>query len=115
METVAGWGAALPPWTCRRNGQPFDLTNYTVALVIHDDTGTEIVVEAGQFVKLNQTTNKGQVQLTPDADGSTFDPATFTVTRNQKVFTVHVKVTDSNGRSVYFPGEGAAEILVHKR
>lgn len=115
METVAGWGAALPPWTCRRNGQPFDLSLYTVSLVMHDDTGAEVTIDAGQFVKLNQTTSRGKVQLTPDADGSTFDPATFTVTRNQKIFTVHVKAVDSNSRPVYFPGTGAAEILVHKR
>jgi hypothetical protein len=115
METVAGWSAALPPWTCRRSGAAFDLTLYTVAAVLFDDAGAEISLEAGSLAKLDQVTNKGKVQLTPNDDGSTFDPTTFTLTRNQKVYTVRVKATDSNGRDVFFPDREAAEILVHKR
>lgn len=114
MELVAGWSAALPAWTCRRNGLPFDLTDYTVELVLRDDTGAEVELEAGALAVLNQTTHKGKVQLTPDDDGTTFDPSTFTLTRNKKTYPVHVKATDSNNRVVYFPGDAAAEIIVHQ-
>lgn len=100
LEIVEGWTGELGPFTLKADGVAVDLTGLTVELVLKDRNGTAVTTTGDTRVHGTPTT--GQVYYRPDEDD---------MTNALSPYTVHWKVTDGSGYSVFFPN-GAADTLV---
>lgn len=104
MSIVEGWTGALP-FTCEADGEPFDLTGLSVAIVLKNADGT-IVKNTSDGVSVTAST-AGQVQYEPSTStGDLFLSA-------QTPYRVRFKVTDAFGKVAYFPNDEESLIEVN--
>ncbi len=104
LEVVEGWTQELGPFTLRIDGDPFPggLDGFTVALVLKGKTGT--VVTADTRADDDQSANPGQVFYTP---------ATDDLVAAESPYSMHWKVTDGNGKVVFFPHTKGDRLIVN--
>ena len=100
----------MGPFTLKVDGVPFDLTDYTVTLVLRDGDGN-LITPGGIVTKKDQVEFPGQITYQPIATDFVFRTGRFTVST---VYQMHWKVTDANTRSVFFPNDGAAQLEVFR-
>lgn len=103
-QVVEGWTALLGPYTIRLNGLPYDLTGYTVSLILHNAAGQEVIAGGSLIIDPDQLTNKGKVTYAPVADDFQLVSYRYTFVQN---YQVHFRLVDSLGKVAFAPnGEG---------
>jgi len=111
LSVVEGWTGLLGPFTLRADGNPIDLSGFTVAMILKDSFGN-VVAHGGTVTVLNQITNPGQVTYEPVSTDFIFSPSGNT---GRQPYTIRWKVTDGTGDVIYFPNNVADEIGVYKQ
>lgn len=96
MSIVEGWTGALP-FTLKAAGEPFDLTGYTVQIVLKSRDGT-VVKQSSSGITVTGSTS-GQVEYSPASSSGDLFLAVNTPYR------VRFKVLDFAGKFVYFPND----------
>lgn len=109
FSIVAGWTGLLGPFTLKLAGVAFNLSGYTVELVLHTPMGASVPA-GGTVSVLNQGTFPGQVTYAPVAGDFTFSSSG---NLNPQRYKLHWKVTDGLGKVVYFPNVDGDEISVY--
>lgn len=100
LEIVEGWTGELGPFTLKADGVAVDLTGMTVALILKDRSGAQVITTGD--TRVDGTPSTGQVYYRPDADD---------MSNALSPYTVHWQVTDGSGYVVFFPN-GAADTIV---
>ncbi len=103
LEIVEEWTGELGPFTLKADGVAVDLTGLTVELVLTSRNG-DAVVTTGD-TRISGTPTTGQVYYRPDVDD---------MTAALSPYTLHWKVTDGSGYTVYFPNGAADTVAVFK-
>jgi hypothetical protein len=104
LTIVSGWEGRLGPFTLKLNDAPFDLSNgFTVQMIVHGPRN-ELIALGGTLI--TQGLGIGKVAYDPVASD-------FVNTRTTSVaYRLHFKVTDSDGRDVFFPNGTAYDVVV---
>jgi hypothetical protein len=105
LTLTAGWSGRIGPFSLTLNGEPFDLGGFTVELVVHDGRGLPVALQ-GTLVTVDPGLGVGQVFYDPDA-GDFINTSRHTI-----AYQFHFKVTDDQGRVVFFPNGWAYSIAI---
>ena len=111
LSIVEGWTDTIGPFTLKVDGTALNLTGYTVALQIRRPSGTVVTAGGTLTVSTQSGGTVGQVTYVPVAADFDWDA---TVDRTKQSHSVRFKVTDGNGKIVYFPNAEADEICVYR-
>lgn len=104
FDITEGWTGTLGPFTLRIDGDPLDLTGFTVELVLHDCRGALVNVLGNVTVDADPTT--GQVFYTPDAAD---------LNATDSPYTMRWRVTDGANAIIFFPNGAADTLTVAKQ
>lgn len=106
---VEGWTGRLGPYTLKLHGAPVDLSGLTVELKLRKEGSGKYVDTVGDVtVDSDQTANKGKVYFDPDATDFKANGL------ESQVYLLHWKVTDGDGKVVFFPDGEPDSIEVFK-
>ncbi len=104
-EIVEGWTKRLGPFTLKVDDAPFSLEGFAVELRLRPSVGKRYSDTTGNVVKdPDQATNPGQVYYDPDAED---------FRAKSSPYALHWKVTDGDGKVVFFPSGDADTINVY--
>lgn len=110
LSLVEGWTGLLGPFTLRVDGTPFVLTGFTVALVLRDGDGN-LVTTTGTVNVLDQSANPGQITYAPAASDFVFRTGRFVTSTTYRM---HWRVTDGDGKVIFFPNDESVLLEVHR-
>lgn len=101
VTVVEGWTGALP-FELQTDGSAFDYTGLTVQIVLKDCHG-QTVVDTSSGLSSTGGTTGGQIAYAPSSGD-------FSASRTP--YRVRFRVTDAQGKLVYFPNSSADLIEV---
>ena len=105
VSIVEGWTGALP-FTALADGEPFDLSGLTCAIVLKQRNGT-IVKNTTEGISVTNATG-GEWQYEPSSSSGDLFLSTRTPYR------IRLKVTDAFGKIAYFPQDEEDLIEVNR-
>lgn len=107
FEIVEGWTEELEAFTLKKSGDPIDLTNLTVTLVLRGH-------KANTPKTLTGTTRVDADQLGSGKGKVYYKPAATDLKQSESPYSLRWKLEDQVGNIVYVPSEGEDTVSVVK-
>jgi hypothetical protein len=100
-----GWTEEIGPFLLTKDGQPFDLSGFTIKMFCRPKKSRDMIEAAGQVRQAADQAGAGKGQVFYLPTGADFQ-------WRASPYIVHFMVTDQGGKSKYFPNGEGDEILV---
>lgn len=117
FEVTEGWTGTLSPFVLKVQQPsdpapvPIDLTGFTVQLVLRRASGVLVNVQGTVTPDPDQGARPGQVAFSPAASDFVYETTEYA---NPQMYETKWKVTDGNGKVVFFPNGAPAWIAVYR-